>query len=41
MTQLSDQILGYDYTYSPNGFFQINLPVYELALREMQPIHKC
>ena len=37
MTQLSDQILGYDYTYSPNGFFQINLPVYELALREMQP----
>ena len=37
ITQLSDQILGYDYTYSPNGFFQINLPVYELALREMQP----
>ena len=37
MTQLSDQILDYDYTYSPNGFFQINLPVYELALREMQP----
>lgn len=37
MTQLSDQILGYDYAYSPNGFFQINLPVYELALREMQP----
>lgn len=34
---LSDQILGHPYTYSPNGFFQINLPVYELALRTMQP----
>lgn len=34
---LSDQILGHLYTYSPNGFFQINLPVYELALRTMQP----
>ena len=34
---LSDQILGHAYTYSPNGFFQINLPVYELALRAMQP----
>ena len=33
---LSDQILGHAYTYSPNGFFQINLPVYELALRTMQ-----
>ena len=37
MAPLSDQILGHSYTYSPNGFFQINLPVYELALREMQP----
>ena len=34
---LRDQILGHPYTYSPNGFFQINLPVYELALRTMQP----
>lgn len=33
---LSDQILGQTYTYSPNGFFQINLPVYELALQEIQ-----
>lgn len=34
---LEDRILGQTYTYSPNGFFQINLPVYEMALREMQP----
>ena len=33
---LSDKILGQEYTYSPNGFFQINLPVYELALKEMK-----
>lgn len=33
---LSDQILGRKYTYSPNGFFQINLPVYEIALREIK-----
>ena len=34
--QLSDTLLGRAYTYSPNGFFQINLPVYEMALRAMQ-----
>ncbi len=34
--QLSDEILGYRYSYSPNGFFQINLPVYEIVLREIQ-----
>ncbi len=33
---LTDTILGYDYSYSPNGFFQINLPVYELALNEIK-----
>ena len=33
MTNLSDELLGQNYTYSPNGFFQINLPVYELALQ--------
>ena len=33
---LIDQILGQTYSYSPNGFFQINLPVYELALKEIQ-----
>lgn len=32
---LSDTILGHSYNYSPNGFFQINLPVYELALKEI------
>lgn len=35
-TPLQDRLLGYEYSYSPNGFFQINLPVYEMALREMQ-----
>ena len=33
---LTDKILGYKYTYSPNGFFQINLPVYEMALKEIK-----
>lgn len=33
---LTDQILGQTYSYSPNGFFQINLPVYELALKEIK-----
>ena len=31
-----DTILGYQYSYSPNGFFQINLPVYEMALKEIK-----
>ena len=35
-TPLTDKILGYTYSYSPNGFFQINLPVYELALQEIK-----
>lgn len=34
-TNLNDQILGREYSYSPNGFFQINLPVYELVLAEI------
>ena len=33
---LSDKILSQTYSYSPNGFFQINLPVYELALSEIK-----
>ena len=33
---LQDYLLGYQYSYSPNGFFQINLPVYEMALREIE-----
>ncbi|MBO7560482.1 class I SAM-dependent RNA methyltransferase [Candidatus Saccharibacteria bacterium] len=32
---LNDEILGRKYSYSPNGFFQINLPVYEMALKEI------
>ncbi len=35
MQTLTDQILGQAYSYSPNGFFQINLPVYEMALQEI------
>ncbi len=34
--KLTDEILGYTYSYSPNGFFQINLPVYEMALNEIK-----
>lgn len=34
---LKDTILNYEYSYSPNGFFQINLPVYELALEAIAP----
>ena len=33
---LTDSILGQKYSYSPNGFFQINLPVYEMALTEIK-----
>ena len=36
MAPLTDKLLDYEYSYSPNGFFQINLPVYELALKEIQ-----
>ncbi len=34
---LQDQILGQTYAYSSNGFFQINLPVYEMVLRTIRP----
>ncbi len=33
---LSDTILDHTYSYSPNGFFQINLPVYEMVLKEIK-----
>ncbi len=33
---LTDTILGQTYSYSPNGFFQINLPVYEMTLHEIK-----
>ena len=36
MELLNDRLLDYDYSYSPNGFFQINLPVYELVLEEIK-----
>lgn len=36
MANLTDTVLGEAYTYSPNGFFQINLPVYEMALNEIK-----
>jgi SAM-dependent methyltransferases related to tRNA (uracil-5-)-methyltransferase len=31
-----DRLLGIDFTYSTEGFFQINLPVYEMALSEIK-----
>ncbi len=34
--KLQDTILGETYSYSPNGFFQINLPVYEMVLTEIK-----
>lgn len=34
--KLTDKVLGHVYSYSPNGFFQINLPVYEMALTEIR-----
>ena len=36
MPNLTDSLNGQKYSYSPNGFFQINLPVYEMVLKEVQ-----
>ena len=33
---LSDTILGVPFHYATEGFFQVNIPVYEQALRDMQ-----
>lgn len=33
---LEDKILGKTYSYSPNGFFQINLGIYEIALNRIK-----
>lgn len=33
---LSDTILGVPFRYATEGFFQVNIPVYEEALRDMQ-----
>lgn len=35
-TSLTDTILTVPFTYAVEGFFQINIPVYEQALRDMQ-----
>lgn len=35
---LEDNILGKTYSYSPNGFFQINLPIYEIALTHIKKL---
>jgi len=35
-TSLTDTILGVPFTYAIEGFFQINLPVYEQALNDMK-----
>lgn len=35
---LEDTLLGEKYSYSPNGFFQINLPVYEMALKRIKEL---
>ncbi len=33
---LTDRVLGVDFNYATESFFQINLPVYEQALRDMK-----
>lgn len=33
---LSDSILGTDFSYATEGFFQVNLPMYETALTDMK-----
>lgn len=35
-TSLTDEILGTSFTYAVEGFFQINLPVYQQALADMR-----
>lgn len=32
---LSDSVLGYEFNYATEGFFQVNIPVYEQALKDM------
>jgi len=34
-TELRDEILGREYSYAVDGFFQVNLPVYEMVLKDM------
>jgi 23S rRNA (uracil1939-C5)-methyltransferase len=35
---LEDKIIDKIYSYSPNGFFQINLPMYEVALKRIKEL---
>lgn len=35
-TTLSDKVLGVNFNYATEGFFQINIPVYEQALKDME-----
>ena len=35
-TVLTDTILGIPFSYATEGFFQVNIPVYEQALKDMQ-----
>lgn len=35
---LTDKILDHEYSYSPNGFFQINLEIYEEVLKKIKAI---
>lgn len=34
--KLSDKLLGQDFQYNAEGFFQINIPVYELVLKDIK-----
>jgi len=36
VTNLTDNILDISFTYAVEGFFQINIPIYEQALRDMK-----
>lgn len=40
-TTLTDTILGIPFRYACEGFFQVNIPVYEQALRDMQQWTGC
>ena len=36
ITNLTDEIMGIPFTYAVEGFFQINIPVYQQALKDMK-----
>lgn len=35
-TRLSDDIMGVEFSYATEGFFQVNLPMYHMALQDMK-----